>query len=280
MKRLIKLSSYFLLVSLLISISGCVDDTSTPSDDIDIKQQNAFQNDILYQVSTIDALLDGLYGGQMSIAELKGHGDTGLGTFDRLDGEMIVVDREVYQMKADGVAYPVEDSATTPFAAVTYFEVDELIVLDDRANSSEVTGLIEEILPSENIMYAIRINGTFEQMKVRSVPAQEEPYPLLVDVIKEEQAVFELENVEGNIVGFWLPYYVEGINVPGYHFHFIDGSREKGGHVLDYVVLNGTVSVDHTTEFELSIPESPEFMDADLSRDNSNDLHIVEKDEG
>jgi acetolactate decarboxylase len=172
----------------------------------------------------------------------------------------------------------VEDTATTPFAAVTYFEMDRSVVLDDRVNSSEVAGLIEEILPSENIMYAIRIDGTFEQMKVRSVPAQEEPYPLLVDVIKEEQAVFELEDVEGSIVGFWLPYYVEGINVPGYHFHFIDYSREKGGHVLDYVIMNGTVCVDYTTGFELSLPESPEFMNADLSRDKSNQLHTVEKD--
>jgi acetolactate decarboxylase len=172
----------------------------------------------------------------------------------------------------------VDDDVTTPFAAVTYFETDGSIVLNGSLNSSEVGSLIGEMLPSENLMYAIRIDGTFEHMKVRSVPAQEEPYPLLVDVIAEEQAVFELEDVGGSIVGFWLPYYVEGINVPGYHFHFIDTDGEKGGHVLYYVIMDGTIYVDQTAGFELALPESAEFMDVELSRDKGDELHTVEKD--
>ncbi|WP_445474503.1 acetolactate decarboxylase [Methanococcoides methylutens] len=259
----------------MLALSGCVDDASDMPD----ISQSVLQDDVLYQVSTIDALLEGLYDGQLSIGELKGQGDLGLGTFDALDGEMVVIDGEVYQMKTDGYAYSVNDSVTTPFAAVTYFETDESIVLDRSLNSSEVCSLVWESLPSKNLMYAIRIDGTFEHMKVRSVPAQEEPYPLLVDVIAEEQAVFELEDVEGSIVGFWLPYYVEGINVPGYHFHFIDAGREKGGHVLEYVVLNGTVYIDKTAGFELALPESDEFMNGDFSRDKGDELHTVEKDD-
>ncbi|MEL4305306.1 acetolactate decarboxylase [Methanococcoides sp. LMO-2] len=278
MKKMICLSFYLLLVSSLVVVSGCIDNSSDTSFTADPGEQNVIQNDVLYQVSTIDALLEGLYGGEVSMEELKLHGDTGLGTFDSLDGEMIVIDGDVYQMRADGIAYPVDDTTTTPFAAVTYFESDESIKVEGNLNSSEVALLIGENLPSENIMYAIRIDGAFEHMKVRSVPAQEEPYPLLVDVIADEQAVFELEDVEGSIVGFWLPYYVEGINVPGFHFHFIDSERGKGGHVLDYVILNGTVSVDHTAGFELSLPESSGFMNADLSRDKGTELHTVEKD--
>ncbi|KGK97816.1 alpha-acetolactate decarboxylase [Methanococcoides methylutens] len=281
MKKPFQLFICLLLVSGMLALSGCVDDTPATSDTPDTSNinQSELQNDILYQVSTIDALLEGLYDGQLSMGELKEQGDLGLGTFDALDGEMIVIDGEVYQMKTDGYAYSVDDSVTTPFAAVTYFETDEAIVLNGPSNSSEVALLVGESLPSKNLMYAIRIDGTFEHMKVRSVPAQEEPYPLLVDVIAVEQAVFELENVEGSIVGFWLPYYVEGINVPGYHFHFIDTDREKGGHVLDYTILNGTVYIDQTAGFELSLPESAEFMDVDLLRDKGDELHTVEKDD-
>ncbi|WP_135612798.1 acetolactate decarboxylase [Methanococcoides sp. AM1] len=262
----------------MLVLSGCVDDAPNTPDTPNIDQSN-LQDDVLFQASTIDALLEGLYEGQMTIGELKEQGDLGLGTFDALDGEMIVIDGEVYQMKTDGYAYSVNDFDTTPFAAVTYFETDESIILDESLNSSEVGSLIGEMLPSKNLMYAIRIDGTFEHMKVRSVPAQEEPYPLLIDVIADEQVVFELEDVEGSIVGFWLPYYVEGINVPGYHFHFIDAGREKGGHVLDYVILNGTIYIDQTAGFELSLPESAEFMNEDLSRDKGDELHTVEKDE-
>lgn len=275
MKKTFQLFVCLLLVSGILSLSGCVDDAP----DIPDATQNDLQTDVLYQVSTIDALLEGLYEGQLSIGELKEQGDFGLGTFDALDGEMIVIDGEVYQMKTDRYAYSVDDTVTTPFAAVTYFETDESIVLEESLNSSEVSSLIGELLPSKNLMYAIRVDGTFEHMKVRSVPAQEEPYPLLVDVIANEQVVFELEDVEGSIVGFWLPYYVEGINVPGYHFHFIDTDREKGGHVLEYVLFNGTVYIDQTAGFELALSESAEFMNMDLSRDKGDELHTVEKDE-
>ncbi|MGM0770445.1 MAG: acetolactate decarboxylase [Halobacteriota archaeon] len=278
MKKMIFLSFNILIVLALVFVSGCIDCSSEPSSAADLKGLDTIAEDVLYQVSTIDALLEGLYGGQMSIAELKLHGDTGLGTFDSLDGEMVIIDGDVYQIKADGIVYPVDDTATTPFAAVTYFESDSIIELNEDINSSEVSLLIEEMVPSENLMYAIRIDGTFSKMTVRSVPAQEQPFPLLVDVIAAEQVVFELEDVEGTIVGFWLPYYVEGINVPGYHFHFIDSGREKGGHVLYYVIQEGTVHVDYTTGFELSLPESPDFMNADLKRDKGDELHTVEKD--
>lgn len=275
MKKEFQLFICLLIVSGILTLSGCVDD----SPDMPDVTQSGLQNDVLYQVSTIDALLEGLYDGQLSMGELKEQGDLGLGTFDALDGEMIVIDGEVYQMKTDGYAYSVDDTVTTPFAAVTYFETDESIVLKEPSHSSEVALLIGELLPSKNLMYAIRIDGTFEHMKVRSVPVQEEPYPLLVDVIADEQAVFELEDVEGSIVGFWLPYYVEGINVPGYHFHFIDTGREKGGHVLEYVIRNGTIYIDQTAGFELVLPESAEFMNGDISRDKGDELHTVEKDD-
>ncbi|SES69909.1 acetolactate decarboxylase [Methanococcoides vulcani] len=275
MKKEFQLFICLLIVSGILTLSGCVDD----SPDMPDVTQSGLQNDVLYQVSTIDALLEGLYDGQLSMGELKEQGDLGLGTFDALDGEMIVIDGEVYQMKTDGYAYSVDDTVTTPFAAVTYFETDESIVLKEPSYSSEVALLIGELFPSKNLMYAIRIDGTFEHMKVRSVPVQEEPYPLLVDVIADEQAVFELEDVEGSIVGFWLPYYVEGINVPGYHFHFIDTGREKGGHVLEYVIRNGTIYIDQTAGFELVLPESAEFMNGDISRDKGDELHTVEKDD-
>ncbi|MCD4806219.1 MAG: acetolactate decarboxylase [Methanococcoides sp.] len=273
-KRTLLILSIILLTCSLL-FSGCVGQNSNELNAV----QADVQNDVLYQVSTIDALLEGLYDGEITIKELKEKGDTGLGTFNTLDGEMIVIDGEVYQIRTDGLAYLADDTMLTPFAAVTGFAADEVIVMQEMVNSSEVASMLEQALPSKNIMYAIRIDGNFSSMKVRSVPAQERPYPLLVDVVANEQAVFEHENVEGSIVGFWLPYYVEGMNVPGYHFHFIDSERTEGGHVLDYTLIDGTVSIDHTTGFELMLPIDDDFLSADLLRDKGEELSVVEKDD-
>ena len=50
------------------------------------------------------ALLDGIYDGEMTIGELLGKGNFGIGTFDALDGEMIILDGVCYQLRGDGTA--------------------------------------------------------------------------------------------------------------------------------------------------------------------------------
>ncbi len=263
------LCSLFLLI---VSVSGCTD-TAKDHQEMNIDEKYP---DSIYQVSTIDALLEGAYDGETSFEELKEQGDFGLGTFQSLDGEMIALDGDFYQVRSDGVAYAVNDSMKTPFSAVTFFETDATIPIEEAVNFSQTKALIEGIIPSENLMYAIRIDGEFDYMKTRSVPAQTKPYPLLIDVINNEQAVFELSDVKGSIAGFWLPYYVEGMNVPGYHFHFINKQRNAGGHILDYEMTSGTIYIDYTYELELTLPETDEFANLDLQREKNDELHSVE----
>ena len=76
----------------------------------------------VFQNSTINALLEGVYDGSMTYGELRRHGDFGLGTFNALDGEMVAFDGEFYQIKSDGIAYPVADEQRTPFATVLFFQ--------------------------------------------------------------------------------------------------------------------------------------------------------------
>ena len=58
----------------------------------------------VYQTSTMGALLDGVYDGDVTIAELLTHGDFGLGTFNHLDGEMVVLDGVCHHLRSDGSA--------------------------------------------------------------------------------------------------------------------------------------------------------------------------------
>lgn len=231
----------------------------------------------LYQVSTIDALVQGVFDGIQPVGDMKQHGDFGIGTFDALDGEMIVLDGVVYQARADGRVSRVPDTVTTPFATVTYFERDRLDTTKIPMNFSIFTDVMEDLLPSRNIVYAVRMQGTFPTMKVRAIPAQQRPYPALTEAAKS-QSVYSFTNTTGSVVGFYTPVFFKGLNVAGYHLHFISDDRQTGGHILDFTVpANTSVEYDITPEFDMVLPTSGAFIGVDLSGDLSEELAKIEK---
>ncbi len=232
--------------------------------------------EMVTQISTIQALINGAYDGVTSFGELKKYGDTGIGTFAALDGEMLEIDGVVYQIKADGKAYQVADSALTPFAAVTYFDTDRTLELASGTTYAQLQSYLDGVLPTLNIFYAFEISGTFSYMKTRSVPAQAKPYPLLTEVTKN-QPVFEFNSVQGTIVGFRCPSYVSGVNVAGYHLHFLTADKTAGGHILDFTVTQAEARVDYTSDFRMLLPGSGEFYNLDLSGNASTDIARVEK---
>ncbi len=232
--------------------------------------------DELFQASTIGALLEGAYDGYLTCKELKKHGDLGIGTFDGLDGEMIVLEGKVYQLRADGKVYSAQDSLRTPFAVVTFFEPDKTLLFDACRDYEHLQQYLDDMLPTKNIFYALKIEGAFKYVKTRSVPRQNKPYPRLVDVVKN-QPTFEFHNVRGTIVGFRLPSYMEGINVPGYHLHFIAEDRAGGGHLLDCSGEEMKIQVDSAHAFFMVLPEKGDFYTADLTKRQSKEVERVEK---
>jgi len=214
--------------------------------------------DIIFQTSTISALNGGDYEGDMTIKELKKYGDFGLGTFNGLDGEMIEVDGKVYQIKADGVSNLVEDSVKTPFSTVTFFDPDRRININKATGCEQLETIIDKFLPTKNIFFAIKIDGSFNFVKTRSVPKQNKPFPALVEVLKKE-TISEFNNVKGTMVGFRFPSYMREINEPGYHFHFITEDRKFGGHLLECKSKKATVDVDYSYDLFLNLPNTSEF---------------------
>lgn len=230
----------------------------------------------LYQMSTITSLLAGAYDGQISFEVLRQYGDQGIGTFDRLDGEMIEVDGNFYQIKADGTAHPVAGSTLSPFAAVTYFDPDQSIVVDKEMSLAQLQERMDKAMSNKNMFYAINITGEFPYVKTRSVPAQKKPYPRLADITKS-QPTFELKNVKGTLVGFWCPAVSQGVNVPGFHLHFLSEDKTTGGHLLDLSIAKGLAQLDATPCFFMALPLT-DPLDANASnRDVSADLDKVEK---
>jgi acetolactate decarboxylase len=230
----------------------------------------------LFQTSTIDALLAGVYDADLSCGDLLKHGDFGIGTFDRVDGEMVVLEGTIYQIKGDGKGYKADSNCKTPFATICHFNPEKTISIDTSADYKRVETLIDAAAPNQNLFCALRITGQFRSMKTRSVPAQKRPYPPLKEVTAN-QPEFDMNNVFGTIVGFRCPPYVSGINVPGYHLHFISRDRNQGGHVLSFEIMDGTCDIDILDQFFLRLPGTKGFAETVLSGDRNKELKDVER---
>jgi acetolactate decarboxylase len=230
------------------------------------------------QVATIDALLAGGYDGNVTLAELRKDGNIGLGTYNQLDGEMVLLDGIFYQIDAQGKVNEMPGDTLTPFAAVTQFEPNIFADIDQPVNLEGLGKMLDNLVPDQNRFVVIRIEGDFLRIRTRSVPAQTPPYRPLAEVIKE-QTVFDFENVTGTLVGLRCPAYVKGLNVPGYHFHFLTQDRQAGGHVLSLYLGNGWIQIDSLHDwFKMRLPgENQALSQMDLSVDRSDELKAVEQ---
>lgn len=228
-----------------ILITGCTTQTSG---------QASPDREVISQLSTLNSLMAGNYDRTDTAAFLKESGDLGLGTFEGLDGEMVMLDSKVYQAKADGSVVAVPDTIGIPFAAVTYFDRDIEKKLTALESLESLEAELDKLMEKKDAFYAIRVDGTFSYVLVRSVPKQEKPYPVLSEVTKN-QPTFEYENIKGTLVGFWCPEYVGGINVPGYHLHFISDDRTKGGHLLELAMPEASAALDITRQFDMKLAE-------------------------
>ena len=227
------------------------------------------------QTSTIDALLAGAYDGQMTCRELLTYGNFGIGCFDKLDGEMAILNGKIYQIKSDGKVYRPALNTKTPFAAVCNFQPDTQFSIQS-ADFKTVESIINEKVSNQNIFLAVEISGEFKHVRVRSVPAQRKPYPPLAEVAKT-QPVFEMNDIKGTIVGFRTPPLAKGLNVPGCHFHFISNDFTRGGHVLDFELIAGSCKIDKCSEFLLILPKGDVLKNIDLSKDKTEELKKAEK---
>lgn len=269
MKKPIRILILAAALAALATAAGC-----------SISGSQAVKSDALYQVSLLNALMQGDYQGTTSIATLKDKGNTGIGTFDQLDGELIMLDGEVYKAKADGTVEKQTNEETVPFAAVTcYDEEYEATNLKDIQTIEALKASLDTMITQEtgdyNSFYVAVIEGEFTLAHVRSVPAQMRPYKPLAEITKD-QVEFKYENVKGTIIALRCPAYMEGINLPGWHLHFISKDKTKGGHLLDLRLEKGTAGLDRITEFSLKLPGTEAFSTLKLGSQADQDVTAVE----
>jgi acetolactate decarboxylase len=240
-------TSIVLIIICFFSLNACSNK--------DIAEQKA---NSIFQYSTLSALLEGVYDGEMTIAELKKHGDFGIGTFNALDGEMILFQGQCYKVTSDSKVVKVSDSEKTPFAAICSFVPDTIFQINHALNLKELKLYIDSVVPSNNLMYACKISGNFDTIAIRSVPKQEKPYKRLIEAYKA-QGIYTFTHQEGILFGYKFPKYLKDVNMDDYHMHYLSTDKSKGGHLLNCKLSQATVSVAYIRNYSLQLPDNSYF---------------------
>lgn len=235
---------------------------------------------MMYQVSTLQALALGYSRPVVTVSELLQHGDTGLGTFEDVDGEMIVADGRCWQAGSDGAVQEAMPETGVPFASVTRltggrtFDLPEIDGIDALKTQLDIR--IEEHF-GLNSMHVVRIDGDFAAVYARSESAHKSQHVALKEILGKTQKDFAFRDVRGTMICVYYPDYMDGINAPGWHLHFLSEDRTMGGHVFDLHMLQGTAKMDKISRIDIQLPWEPAFDTYSLKNASQEEIKSVEQ---
>lgn len=238
------------------------------------------ERESIAQIALLQSLAQGYFGGTINAGELRALGDTGIGTFEGLNGEMIVLDGVVYQALGDGRVIVAPDSTIIPYATVTYFDADIAVELKNVKNKADFEKALNKAVHKHgaNSFYMVKLPAEFSSVLFRSEYGSKEPYPTLVEALKGKQTEFTEKNIKGTLVGLYCPSYMGELNSVGWHFHFISDDKQKGGHILDLSLKEGTVQLDKTDKFTMILHDDKKFQEINLAKDMKEDIRSAEQD--
>ncbi|MGA0558794.1 acetolactate decarboxylase [Larkinella sp. VNQ87] len=232
------------------------------------------KTDFMYQYSIIDALLAGAFDGNLTLGELKTKGDFGIGTFNRVDGELVVDQGKVYQVRYDGTIHEMADQDSTSIAFIKFFKADSSFTIQNISLDDLEKTLLAALPPNE--LYAIRMKGRFSKLTARAPGPARKPYPTLKDHLAKNQYVFNLRETNGVVIGFLLPGYLAKVNVPGFHFHYLADDHKSGGHIFDFMATELTIEVDKIQGYTVEVNTHPDFGRVNLDEDRQAELKKIE----
>ncbi len=262
--------------ALVALVGGCAPTAPNPPLSPPTASGGVSVEDALVQFSLVAALVAGAYDGDTPLREVLRAGDFGVGTFRQLDGEMIVLDGQMYQALADGSIRTADLESTTPFAAVKFFSRDGGFENVAAATLDDLDSQLDRKLPRRNAPYAIRIDGEFPALTLRSVPPQSPPYQPLVSVVKQ-QVTHELHDVRGTLIGLRCPAWIGTLNVAGFHWHFLSDNHKTGGHVLECELRSGKLAFDECKSVTIRLPQTDEFEKYEASAIKKQDIDEIER---
>lgn len=232
------------------------------------------KNRQLVQIGTLNSLMMGDYYGSCKVKDLLRFGDTGIGTYNGLDGEAVIINGRAYNGRATGIVSEMQPDDTLPFSTVAKFDENVKENAIRFSSFEDFSRKAEQYLQSRNFFYMVKMEGTFN-VRVRSCFAQTEPYEPLYKVACDQRE-FEYRGEEGFAVGVYCPNYVNGMNLPGWHIHFIGKDFLKGGHILKLASDDCKMKINCLNEWNVILPHTPGFEAWDLSADLKDKTKAVE----
>ena len=232
------------------------------------------------QVALLQSLAQGYFDGTITAGDLHSMGDTGIGTFEGLNGELIMLNGTIYQALGDGSVIVCPDKTIIPFANVTFFDNDIAVKLKNINDKAALEKILTETVQKHgaNSFYMVKLSAEFSSILYRSEYGSEKPYPTLVEALKDKQTEFTEKNIKGTLVGLYCPNYMGELNSVGWHFHFVSEDKKKGGHILELSLKNGTACLDQTDKFTMILHDDKKFHDINLAKDMSADIRSAEQD--
>jgi acetolactate decarboxylase len=234
-------------------------------------------NNHLFTVGVGAGLIGGLYDGNYSYHLLKQHGNFGLGAPDKLDGELVVFQGKVYQTQHTGKTFVVEGRQLTPFAMVNFFQPDKKINIGSSMNKESLLHVLDSVLTNVNGLYAIHVSGKFSYIKTRAFPPVKAQDHTPLASMLHLQHFFEFNNIQGDLIGYRLPSFMDNTNISGYHFHFLSAQKDSGGHIIDLKAENITIEIDFLDSYTIHLPSSSEFEQFDFKKNREEDIKNVER---
>ena len=226
------------------------------------------KSDTYYHYSIWWAFVNKVFDADLTVGELKKHGDVGLGSYDFLDGEMVMNDGVPYRIREDGTVSVAKDNDQVVYANAAFMDDDKHLVFNENIDYDTLRAKLNASLPSANLFYAFKIHGTFSHIKLGGLHKQEKPFKDGLDVLIPNRPVFEGDNITGTMIGFYCPQFIGNINVAGYHFHFIADDLKMGGHVMAFESAGALdVSMDEMKEYHFVLPDNTDFRNVKLEKE-------------
>lgn len=218
------------------------------------------KSDVFYHYSIWWAFVNKIFEGDLTAGELKTKGDMALGSYNYLDGELIMLNGILYQATQDGKVHKPADDVKIAYANAAFFDTEQRFEIESIPNYDSLRSIINENIPSKNLFYAFKIHGDFKKMKCGGLHKQEKPFETGLDVLIPNRPIFERENFSGTMVGFFCPEFIGNINVAAYHLHFVSDDETFAGHVMEFEAENLTVEIDYISEYQFVLPKTDEYL--------------------
>lgn len=240
-------------------------------------------NQKIYQVSTLQALAMGYSRAVVSLEDFLKHGDIGLGTFENVDGEMILLGGKCYRALEDGVVVEAEPDMGVPFAVTTFMQDGPSFSAEDVGDMESLKRLLNNKIEEDfglNSMHIVKIDGEFPKIYARSEAPYRSQHVTLKEILQKTQKDYEFSDIKGTLVCVYFPDYMDGINAPGWHLHFVSDDRVSGGHVFDLKMKQGIATVNKISRVEIELPNTPAFDTYSLKDASQDEIKEVEQGKG